>query len=174
MVKYLDFIRWKNLAIILVMVFALKYWVFETLIVSTGFIQFTSTFTFIQTILLALSIMLVAAGGYVINDINDTVADRVNKSDQTLLLDILSEKQAHLLYFVLSLSGIGLATHIAISLGFYQLVFFHLVSAALLWLYSSYFKSSVLVGNIIVSVLSALVPLCYFCFETFSFISAYG
>jgi len=174
MVKYLAFLRWKNLAIIAVMVFSLKYWVFETLIISTGFIQFPSTFTFLHTFLLAVSIILVAGGGYIINDINDTIADRINKSDQPLLLDSISEKQAHLLYFILTVTGISLAWYLATALGFYQFVFFHLISAALLWIYSTYFKSSILIGNLIVSVLSALVPLCYFCFETYSFINTYG
>jgi 4-hydroxybenzoate polyprenyltransferase len=174
MVKYINFLRWKNLSIIAVVIFSLKYWVFETLITSTDFILFSSTFTFLQTLLLTISVMLVAAGGYVINDINDTIADRVNKSDKTLLLDLLSESQAQLLYFVLTLSGIGLGLYLATQLGLYQLIILHITSSALLWIYSSYFKSSVLLGNIIVSILSALVPLTYFCFETYSFIASYG
>jgi 4-hydroxybenzoate polyprenyltransferase len=174
MVNFLTFLRWKNLGIIAVMVLSMKYWVFETLIESTGFVQFPSNFTFLQTILLALSIMLIAAGGYVVNDINDTITDRVNKSDQTLLLDVFSDKQAQFLYYGLTIAGIGLGWYLATEQGLYQLVFFHLISSALLWVYSSYFKSSVLIGNVIVSLLSALVPLCYFCFETLSFITMYG
>jgi len=172
MVKYLHFLRWKNLAIIAVIIFSLKYWVFETL-TNTGLIRLPSAFTFLHTLLLTISIVLVAAGGYVINDMNDTLADRVNKSDQTLLLDVLSENQAQLLYFGLTLSGIGLGLYLASELKLYQLIIFHLGSSALLWIYSSYFKSSILIGNIIVSILSALVPLTYFCFETRSYIASY-
>lgn len=174
MVKYFEFLRWKNLVIIFLIVFSLKYWVFETLISSTGFVQFPSSFSFVDSFLLSLSIALVAAGGYVINDINDTVADRINKDGKILLLDVLTENKAQLLYFSLTLAGIGLGTFLAYQLQLYQLVFFHLLSGGLLWIYSSYFKSSVLIGNVIVALLSALVPLCYFCFEAIAFINEYG
>ncbi len=174
MVKYLNLLRWKNLLIILLIIFSMKYWVFETLIYRTGFLQFPSVFNSISAFILTLSVVLVAAGGYVINDLYDTEADRINKKGKILLLDLMSEKQAQLLYFSLTLSGIALGYFVASQAGLYQLVFFHIVSATLLWVYSSYFKSSVLIGNIIVATFSALVPLCYFSFETFCFISCYG
>ncbi|MFT6716801.1 MAG: 4-hydroxybenzoate polyprenyltransferase [Saprospiraceae bacterium] len=174
MVKYFSFLRWKNLVIIAAMTFSLKYWIFESLIASTGFIQFPSNFSFLQTSLLTLSIMLIAAGGYVINDINDTIADRINKHGKTLLLDVLSDKQAHVLYLSLTCLGIGIGGYLATGLHFYQLIFFHLIASALLWIYSSYFKSSVLIGNIIVAFLCALVPIWYFSFEALSYIESYG
>lgn len=174
MVKAISFLRWKNLGIIALIVLSLKYLVFESMIHPAGWSQFTSTFSLINTVLLIVSILMIAAGGYVINDINDVATDRINKNDETLLMDVLSEKQAFSFYTLLTVGGIALGVYLAYSIGFYKLAFFHLFSAGLLWLYSTYFKSSVLIGNVIVALLSALVPLCYFCFEAYAYIQSYG
>ncbi len=174
MVKALSFLRWKNLSIIVLIILSLKYFVFESIIQSTGWLQFPSTFPLSHALLLTLSIVLIAAGGYVINDINDIATDRVNKNDEKLLLDFITEKQAFALYLTLTLLGIGIGAHIANSYDFFQLFYFHILSAGLLWLYSSYFKSSVLIGNLLVAILSALVPLCYCCFEAYAYLLSYG
>lgn len=174
MVTVLKAFRWKNLSIIALIIICLKYFVFESLIKNGNYTQFESGFSFLETVLLILSIALIAAGGYVINDINDIESDRINKTDESLLMDYLSEKKALILYGFLTISGIAIGFYIATSYHLYQLAFFHLLSSALLWMYATYFKSSVLIGNLIISLLSAFVPLCYFCFEAYCYIFIYG
>ena len=174
MVAFLNLIRWKNLLIMLLTVFAFKYWVFHAYINHKGFYNFTSVFSFFDTLLLALSIVLIAAAGYVINDVLDIESDEINKPEHQIIGSHISINKAYQIYIALNVVGIGIGIYLALQIGVYQLAIFHVACASLLWLYSMHFKSSVLIGNIIVALLSALVPITYFCFEAFSYIKEYG
>lgn len=174
MVNFLKLWRWPNLAIIAFTILALKHFVFENYIVVKRLLFFQSQFTYGQTFLLIVSVCLVAIGGYLINDINDLPSDRINKKGKVLIDEIMPLKVAHFLYGAFTVAGIGLGYFLAYQCGLKQLAFFHLLSAALLWLYASYFKSSILIGNVLISLLSALVPLCYFAFETITYSNEFG
>lgn len=174
MVNFLNLIRWKNLLIMALTVLALKYLVFHAFIIKDGFVHFPSLLSLPYTLLLVLSIALVGAGGYVINDILDIEADRINKPNQQIIGKTISVDKAYWYYYALTFLGIALGAYLAFEAGLVKLVFFHVLCAVLLWLYSQYFKSSVLIGNLMVALLSALVPLTYFCFETYTYYYNYG
>lgn len=174
MVKILEFIRWKNLLIIALIVFSLKYLVFHTLIATGSLVAFVSSVSALETLLLIICIQLIAAGGNVINDILDVETDRINHPKKKLLLDFFSQKEAYVLYLALTLSGLGIAGYLAYVKGPSQLFTIVVVATMLLWLYSSFFKSSVLIGNLMVAFLSALVPLLYFFFEIYQYLKTYG
>lgn len=62
------------------------------------------------------------------------------------------------LHAIFNVSGLLIAAYIALKIGHPFLVLFQLVSAALLWFYSVSFKKQVLIGNLVVALLTALVP----------------
>lgn len=109
--------------------------------------------------LFILDTILIAAAGYVVNDIYDMDADRSNKPDKTYIGDCgLSRSAAWLYYGFLVLSGGVIAIYIALTINKPLLFIIYPVACALLYFYSSFFKCRPLSGNIIVSVFCAFVP----------------
>lgn len=109
--------------------------------------------------LLVVSTVLVAASGYIINDIYDVEIDQLNKPEKTYIGTAISLKQAWVLYAFISLLGAGLSLSLAIEKGHnWNLLGFYPLSVLLLWLYSYYFKRTFLWGNLIVALFCAAVP----------------
>lgn len=148
----LKLIRWKNLLIVALTQFLLQYLVvapfhqqYEQLPILDGF-HFS---------LLVLTTALIAAAGYVINDICDQEIDEINKPDEKIVGSQISEKIAYQFYFGL----IGIGGLIAIYLAWHveRLDWFLIYPTAnfMLWAYAKYFKKELVIGNLIVSVFSA-------------------
>ncbi|WP_299013568.1 geranylgeranylglycerol-phosphate geranylgeranyltransferase [uncultured Polaribacter sp.] len=104
-------------------------------------------------ILLAISIIFTTAAGYVINDIFDIETDLINKPQKTYISKIISLKNGRILYFILTVFAGVIAFSFSIKPIHYVLFF---GTPILLFLYSKYFKRTLFVGNLIVSI---LVPL---------------
>lgn len=115
--------------------------------------------------LLALSTVLIAAGGYVINDYADIDIDKINKPEKLVVGKSISTKNVLNIYAALTLSGIGIALYLALHVQLYALVFIQVIVAGLLYFYAFNYKRQLLIGNIIVSLLSALSVLLPFIYE---------
>ena len=174
MVKnYLNLFRWKNLLIAGASILLTKYAVFEPAIENL-FSESHSTMGFLETSLLAISVMIIAAAGYVINDINDIKSDEINKPSKVIVGKSVSVNAAGNLYIFLNVIGIFLAAYIGSLAGNYKLAILHIIVAAILWIYSSYVKNTFLIGNVLVSIATALVPITYFFFESLGYLKIYG
>ena len=116
-------------------------------------------------VFLVLATVLITAGGYVINDVFDSTADRINKPTKRIVGLKLSEKQARLIYFLLTFTGLGLGFILTSLMGkpWYFLLF--ALSAILLYLYARYLRRYAIIGNIVVSILVALATLLVAIFE---------
>jgi len=100
---------------------------------------------------------LLAGAGYVINDLLDVNADRINKPGKWYVGNRIGKKAAMTLALIMVLSGGFLSAWIAIGTGKpgYWLIY---PSAALaLWVYSRYLKGVPLAGNFLVAMLCSLV-----------------
>ena len=49
----------------------------------------------------------------------------------------------------------------------------HLFTIAILWIYSTYFKNSLLIGNFLVAIAAAFIPLVYLVFEGIGYINLF-
>ncbi len=109
-------------------------------------------------IFLVVATVLIAAGGYIINDYFDRETDKLNEKDPVVGY-YLSTNLAIILYAILSITGLIAGFYVSLKIGYprFSLIFF--IAATLLWFYSCCFKGSFLLGNLIVSFLAALVPL---------------
>lgn len=132
-----------------------------------------SVFTSFDFILLVLSVLLIAAGGYIINDLIDVSTDKVNKPKKNMF-ENTNESVGKKYYIITSISGIALSFYLAYKIGNYQIASIHIVSAGLLYLYSTSLKKYVGLGNVVIALLAALVPITYFLFEGYSFLSTYS
>lgn len=103
--------------------------------------------------------LLVAMGGYVINDYFDVTADDRNRPGKNAVGIHLNPRTAMNLYLILT--GLGIAFGFFLAYRFNSLTFGLIIPfiAGLLWFYSERYKKMLLRGNLIVSFLSALVIL---------------
>lgn len=108
-------------------------------------------------ILLLFSSIVIAAGGYIINDYFDMDIDNVNKPHKLVIGKIISRRWAMLFHMLLSLIGLFLTAVVALHINNMLLLVFNFISVVLLLFYSTTFKKRLLIGNIIISLLTAWV-----------------
>jgi len=106
---------------------------------------------------LVVASVLIAAAGYIINDYFDLNIDAINKPEKVVVNNIISRRWVIIWHWILSGIGIYLTFH---ALSFH--LFWHLVAAnalcvCLLWFYSTTLKKKLLIGNLLISVLTAWV-----------------
>ncbi|MBV7267693.1 geranylgeranylglycerol-phosphate geranylgeranyltransferase [Winogradskyella luteola] len=162
MIHFLNLIRWKNLVMIALVQILIKYTLLLPFFEGHGVVTTLSPLAFF---LLVLATVCIAAGGYVINDIYDVEADKINKPNKVIVNTYISEKVALQLFITLNIVGVGIGFYLSNGIGKsgYFVIFF--IASALLYIYSSYLKQILLVGNIIVSLIVALSILLVGIFE---------
>ncbi len=149
MLHFLNLIRWKNLLIIALVQVLIKYALFEPFNIDI-------TLNWFGFSLLVLSTLCIAAAGYVINDVYDVETDLVNRPDKVIVGNAISEKTANNLFIILNVIGVLIGfylSHLVGKSGFFALF---VIISALLYVYASYLKQTLLIGNIVVSILVAL------------------
>ncbi len=151
-----------NLLYIALTQYLFQYCMIEPLFSALGY---PTTLSFWPFTLLVLSTMLVAAAGYVINDYFDVEIDRINKPEKLVIGNTLSKTSAWKLYLSLALSGVILGFLAAYLAGNYMLGCFHLAISGLLWFYSTGYKKQLIIGNLVISILAAMVVLILIAFE---------
>ena len=113
-------------------------------------------------IFLLLASLLIAAAGYIINDYFDINIDEVNKPDKMVVDKVIHRRWAIAWHFMLSTTGL-LFTILALPfLQKWYLVLANVICVVLLWFYSTNFKKSLLVGNVVISFLTAWTILIIF------------
>ena len=150
---FFKLIRYPNLIYIGLTQFLLQYCVVEPVLRSSGE---EPSLPVPQFILLSLSTVLVAAAGYIINDYFDINIDIVNKPDKMVLDKIISRRWAMAWHTMLNLAGVSLGFLVAWKTGQFYLGFTQVICSLLLWFYSTSFKRQVLIGNVVISLLTAL------------------
>jgi 4-hydroxybenzoate polyprenyltransferase len=156
-----------NLFIIALIFFLVRYCIimpaFITEYHNTG--VFPSHMTQMEFSVLLFATLLIAAGGYVINDLFDIHIDAVNKPGKNAVGKSFSVATARLTAFILftigSITGIVLSFRLHVTAMGLLLPF----SAVSLFMYSSHFKRRLLTGNLIIALLSALSVLIVALFE---------
>ena len=159
MINILNLIRWKNLLLIALTQVLIKHALFHE---NLGANTTLSSFNFS---LLVIATLCIAAAGYVINDIYDVEIDTINVPERVIIGNHISEKAALNIYIVLSFIGVGLGFYLSnvIDRSGFAIVF--IIISALLYVYTTYFKHMVLIGNIIVSIIVAMPILILGVFE---------
>lgn len=118
-----------------------------------------------QMLLLVLSTLLIAAGGYVINDYYDLPIDLINKPEKVMIGKHISDDQAFNYFTYLTGAGLLASLAVAISMGNYRLVMIPLIITSMLWFYAQTFKRMFFVGNLVVSAATAAVIFILIYFE---------
>ncbi len=106
--------------------------------------------------LLVIATLCLAAGGNIINDIYDKETDAINKPDKVIVGKTVSEKTAYNLFIAFNVIGVGVGFYLSHLVGRSGFFVLFVGISGLLYLYASYFKQLILVGNLLVSILVAL------------------
>ncbi|NSL88133.1 geranylgeranylglycerol-phosphate geranylgeranyltransferase [Chitinophaga solisilvae] len=150
---FFKLIRYPNLIYIALTQFLLQYCVVEPVLHSAGE---EPSLSVAQFILLSLSTVLVAAAGYIINDYFDINIDIINKPDKMVLDKVISRRWAMAWHTIFNMAGVSLGFIVAWKTGQIYLGFTQVICSLLLWFYSTSYKRQVLIGNVIISLLTAL------------------
>lgn len=152
MMASLKIIRPINLIIIAITMYGCRYFILAT----NGYQKIHDKP--IIFFFLVISTLMIAAGGNIINDYFDVKADKINKPEKLILGKLIEKRQAILLHWILN--GIAFLISIFISLASNSsfILLIHLASINLLWFYSLYFKKKPFIGNVIVAVLTGMIP----------------
>ena len=149
MISFFYLIRYKNLLMVLLTMILTKYALINSFISEPSL-------TSIDFIILSLSILLITAGGYIINDLYDIEADTINKPLKVYISKSISKKNAWVIYFLSSTLGVTLGIYLSIIKNIDFLSFYFIGTTLLLFLYSVLLKKLVFIGNLCVSLLVAL------------------
>ncbi len=158
----LKVVRIKNLLIVAATLYLMRYCLILPLLEIKGLTLQLDNFTFL---LLTLSTVFITAGGYVINDYFDTKTDLVNHPQTVIVGRSLSRRTAIILHATLNVFGILFGTIVSFKVGkpIFSLLF--ILVSGMLWFYSTTYKRQFLIGNLIVAVFTAMVPMIALLFE---------
>ena len=146
---YLHLIRYQNLIFIALGQIFIKYGLFQPFGISI-------TLNAFGFFLLVLATLCIAAGGNIINDIYDVEIDRINKPEKLIIGKQVSEKAAYNLYIVLNVVGVAIGFYLSNIIGRPGFSALFIAFSALLYLYASYLKGVLLIGNLLISALVAM------------------
>ena len=148
MISYLNnifkIIRWKNLFIISLSQIFIKFFLIDFFIQKDQLLNENFVILLIVTI-------LIAASGYIVNDIYDYNLDQINKPEKVVLGKFLKSRNAIIIYMMFNCLAIVLSIFLCMKIEqeIYILVFLLIIYS--LWLYSKKLKKYKTIGNILIA-----------------------
>ena len=124
--------------------------------------------------LLIFASILIAAAGYIINDYFDLQIDNINKPDKVVVDTIIKRRWAIMWHWILSATGILISAVISIKISQWSILIFNTLCVIALWLYSTHFNKKLLIGNILISLLTAWTIIVVYLFSGASLFNLHG
>ena len=146
MLNLLKLIRYQNLLMLAFMQLIFRY----------GFIKLQNVPLSLadwQYVLLVLSTVCIAAGGYIINAIFDQETDSENRPDSVIVGKYITESKAYNLYVAFTFTGVAIGFYLSNVIERPNFAIVFILIASTLYLYASSLKQSLLIGNIIIALL---------------------
>jgi 4-hydroxybenzoate polyprenyltransferase len=173
MKEFFKLIRWTNLLIISITMVLMRYAILEPLLGKTQISLYSlagsANIMTLQTpwydfLLLVVATVLIAAGGYVINDYFDIKTDLINRG-KVIVGTKVPRRQALMFHNILNITGVATGFYASARTGYLWLGAIFLIVSGLLYFYSASYKRQFLIGNLIVAFLTAMVPMLVVIFE---------
>jgi 4-hydroxybenzoate polyprenyltransferase len=173
MKAFLNLIRWPNLLIVALTMILMRYAVIAPIISKInvelingtgGEVPLSLQFPWYYFLILVVATLFITAGGYVINDYFDIKTDLINKGE-VIVSTKISRRQAMMWHNVLNIAGVAAGFFISWKAGYFWMGILFLIVSGLLYFYSASYKRQFLVGNFVVALLTAMVPMLVVIFE---------
>lgn len=162
----MQLIRWPNLVIMALTMVMVRYFLMLPYFYAAGVGVLPAQSAFY---LLILAVLFIAAGGYIINDINDLDIDMVNKPEKMIIGKYISSKNAHILYIVFTGMGLIMSLVLSVLFGQMHLSLVFLLMAGLMWFYARRYKRELIIGNLVIAFSSAMVVVIVWLFDVLFF-----
>ncbi len=154
-------IRWPNLVFIVITQVLFYFSLVQPLFSKGIYTQFER----INFLLLIAASVLIAAAGYIINDYFDLNIDLVNKPEKMVIDKVIKRRWAIVQHIVFSLAGIVISFYIDFNSKTFWIGFSNAFCVFLLFGYSITLKKKLIIGNVLISALTAWVILVvFFCY----------
>ena len=127
-----------------------KYFLFEPFGIDTTLGHFDFA-------LLVFSMICLAASGNIINDLHDTATDGINKPHKLLIGKSISEKAAWNWFIALNIIGVGIGFYLSNLVNRPSFTALFILPSAFLYFYATQIKGTVLVGNLVVSIMVGMI-----------------
>lgn len=173
MKEFLKLVRWPNLLIVALTMILMRYAIIDPLLgkieVTLYSIAGTSKTISLQlpwydfAVLVAATILITAAG-YIINDYFDIKTDLINRG-KVIVGTVVPRKKALMWHNLLNIAGVAGGFYVSWKIGFFWAGIMFLLVTGLFYFYSSTYKRQFLVGNLLVAVLTGLLPLLVLFYE---------
>ncbi|MGH2563924.1 MAG: geranylgeranylglycerol-phosphate geranylgeranyltransferase [Ginsengibacter sp.] len=148
-------IRWPNLLFIALTQILFRFFILPFAYNGLENIKL-STPLFIMLVCASVSI---AAAGYIINDYFDVNIDLINKPERLIVDRYIKRRWAIVWHIALSFIGLMISCYIGYKLRNVFIPLFNFAAIIVLWFYSTTFKKKLLIGNLLISLLTAWVIL---------------
>lgn len=146
-------IRLPNLVFIFLTQLLVYYFIIQPAVVATGKVP---TLHPVYALVLSFSTVLIATAGYMINDYFDIGIDAINKPGRVTIEKIFKRRTIIFWHVLLNIIGLALASYIAFQILLLRFALIQLLCIVLLVFYSTTFKRKLIIGNFVISILSAL------------------
>lgn len=173
MKDFLKLIRWQNLLLVILTMVLMRYAVLAPVLSKIGVIlkigsgeemPMSLQFPWYDFALLVASTVFITAGGYVINDYFDIKTDLINKG-KVIVGTKIPRRMAMMWHSIFNIGGVAAGFYISFNSGYIWLGIMFVVVSGLLYFYSASYKRQFLIGNIIVAILTAMVPMLVAIYE---------
>ncbi|MEZ4721490.1 MAG: UbiA family prenyltransferase [Flavobacteriales bacterium] len=151
----ISFVRLPNLLLIVLFMWLIRWSQLEGAFVTHGisFCLSNAQFNF-----LVFDVLIVTLIGYWINDWYDREIDKINRPNRLLVRLDLQQNAFYLLILAMLCFGSALTLNIAVETDNLRYVWIFPISIVLLMVYAKWWKRSGFIGNVLVSVMIAILP----------------
>ncbi|MFN3909478.1 MAG: geranylgeranylglycerol-phosphate geranylgeranyltransferase [Flavobacterium sp.] len=146
LLSWLRILRWPNITLIFIFLYVFRY----------GFLLPQSMSLYLGDLnyfLLAISLSLITAAGYIINDIQDQGIDALHPKKKVWVGALASEETAYNVYVALNILGVGIGFWIANEVNKPAFGIYFVLLASLSYLYATYVKGRYFFGNLLVALM---------------------
>jgi 4-hydroxybenzoate polyprenyltransferase len=146
--NYIKLFRVKNLLMIALMQYIIRY----------GFLKLQNVGLALNDwmfALLVLATVLIAAAGYVINDVYDIETDEINKPGKNQIGKTISEEMGFNIFIGLNIVALIIGFYLSNKVMKTSFLGIFIISSMLLYLYATSWKKIAIVGNLIIALLTA-------------------
>lgn len=166
-VAFLKIIRWPNLIFIIITQLLFHYCIINH---NLKLILIEPKINGLNLLFIILASVCIAGAGNIINDYFDVNIDVINKPNKVIINQFINRRWAIFWHLILSAIGIGLSFHVAIKINFIWIGILNSIAVLLLFIYSASLKKKFIIGNILISLLTAWVILVLMLPEYFELI----
>ncbi len=168
---FLNLIRYKNLVIVVLLQVLLRYGLILPVL---QHFDIEPALLGREFLLLVISTVFLAASGYVINDYFDVRIDKVNRPRRVIVGTVITRRTALLFHVLFSLIGLFAGLYLSFIFRKESYALFFIAVPILLWYYSTIFKRQMLIGNILIALMTSLVPYLVVSVEFTALVHQYG